>query len=508
MQITLSKKQWKEIGIKSKWMKKAMSVPMPNQEELKMMNEEGHTVIPHIPRAKHSNETTPNLGKRELTEIIQEFEIDGIDIKTVVQLPTIAKFNENMLVEIDGEQYYIVHIIPDTKKIPGSIIAIDAIENKLTTFPMEGTVDKIRPPAHIKQSIVENINQEIDKYNKKVEEIQKYAGMSKINLQIMSNEKHIDERLSNLQEMIKHFESKQNSPSQSKGYEAWQNRLMQEIKDGKMSDVDAFHTIIFKYQKTPQKLIDDLNSGSLQVPESIKQPLLKLFQKELENKSKAEQEKLQKSIEKSERMEETWEDIQGVEESPLSKIDESHIPGGHYTRLPSYSDFNAIQQQNYQILKSLNENVSDLNTVKNSLSNLRMYVADLDKGQRGKDFLSSPEGQTVIENVKLNLNDIKRFTKKYEIELFKDNKINPKLMGTGGKSSGNALLAVSLNGLINTLFNTINPFATKEIPSETEPYSEPMTTDPVLANNITTLGKEGMAFELTHQLKQKLNKIK
>ena len=506
MKITLSKKQWETIGIKSKWMKKAMPVPLPTPEEAKKMREEGYAYIPHVPRAKHVKETTPNLGKRELSEAVKGFEFEGLDLKTVVQLPSISKFNEKMLVEIDGSNFYIVHVIPDTKKIPGSIIAIDPENNKMTTFPMEGTVDKIKPPSHIKQSLATTINSEIEKYNKRIEEVQKYTGMTRINLQIMSNEKNVDERISNLNGMIQHFEEKRNSESKSEGYQQWQDRLMKEIENGEMSPIDAFHTIIYKYQKMPQKLVDDLNNGTLKVPESIKQPLLNIAEKELANKELAKVEQEQKSIDKSERMDSTWEDYQGVEETTLSPIDESFIPGGHYTRLPSYSDMDSIQQQNYQIINSLKENVQDLTLVKNSLSNLRMYVGDLEKGQRSTEFLSSPEGKTIIDNVKLNLNDIKRFTKKYEIELFKDDKINPKLMGTGGKSVGNALLAVSLNGLIFTLFNTINPLTEKEIPSETTPYEDITTVDPVVANNVQTLGKDGMAFELTQQLKTALKK--
>lgn len=508
--LVISKKEWQDIGKKAGWSRVAMPVPMPNEEERRLMQEEGYAAVPHVPRAKHVKETLPNTGKRDLKDVMQGYDIEGLDPQTILELPSIAKFDPSMMVEIQGKNYYVVHLIPATKKIPGEIIAIEVESGELIHFPLEETEGAIRTPREIKQTTVDTVNKEIALYNKKIEETGKYTGVSRINLQIASNEAKVDERLSTIDQMVSVYEERKNSSSPSKGYEQWMERLMKEMEEGKISKVDVFHTIIFKYQKRPQQLIDDLNNNMLPVPEDLKAPLLGVAQRELENKRIKEEKDQQNAIERKDRIDESWDDFEGVEENPIQPIDESSIPGGQYTRLPSYADMDSTQQQNYQVIKSLMDNKSELEMVKRALSNLRMYVADLEKGARSDKALRSEEGKAVIENISLNLNDIKRFVKKYKIDLIDDGKLNSKLMGTSGRAIGNAIMAVSLSGLINTIYNTIEPLTERGFESVKEPVSpvpeEVGEENPVLSHNISTLGIHGMSFELADRLKKQLKK--
>lgn len=503
MKITLSKSKWKQIGQKQGWIKHAMPPPQPSKDEQKEMIEQGIDVIPYTPRAKHNKEITPNIKKRELIEVVKDDTFKGLDPKTIIQLPSIAKLDENKLIEIDNEIFYLVNVITPTTKIPGEFILLNPTTGNLKRIPYTNeNIQKMQPPKHIKQNIVEKINQEINNYNKKIEQINKYTGITKLNLQIKSTEEAIEERIQIIKNMKQATENKMNQPT-PQPYADWTTRIMKEVQEGKHSLVDAFHTIIFMYQDNMQKLINDINNNKINIPEEIKPALINIANRELTNKQKNEDAKKLKQKQKEENMEEEMEDYQGIQETPMQTIDESYIPGGKFEKLPAYSDYESLNQQYYRIIESIEKNQKLLERTQNSMQNLRTYITQMETGTRSIE--QAKQNPKIQQKIKNHLNDIKVFIKAYEIDIIQNGKINPKLMGTSGRTIGNAFIAIKLQGIINTIYNTILQITPNEI--EQDSIKEQIQ-DEIIENtkDETTANTFNMKTVLTNELKKQLKK--
>lgn len=495
-----------------------MPVPMPSPEERRRMMEEGIGVSPHVPHSKHTIEELPSTGKKDLAAIVEQAGgplFSQLDPKTVLQLPAIHKLNENMIVEIDGENYYVVHVVeskPVGKKsvldgreyqkgefYPGKIVCLRASDGEVVQFPFDGTVDRIRQPAENKQRIMDAMNKEIASYNNRLSNIAKAAGMTKINLQISAAEDRVNDRIEKLQGMISAIEQKRDNPQQSAGHAEWMNRLMDDIRNRRMSLPDAFHTISYEYQNRPEQLVSDIESGTLNIPDEIRQALLAMAHQEARNKSQKFEDERVEWQSREERKQEEWSQEEGVDETPLPDVRPEDIPGGKYTRLPAYSRPENIQSQTVRQLRTLNNDLQEITEVKNALTGLRGYIADLEKGQRSNAFMSSPEGQEVVRNVSTHLDGIKKFIKRYKTDIFEEGRINPRLFGTTGEALGNSLLAVTLNRIGLMIYKTIEPFIQRQGPPPTTttetPVDTPTTPTGVQAKKEHDLTKLGMSDE-------------
>lgn len=485
-----------------KLIRTAMPVPMPTPQERRRMMEEGIGVSPHVPHAKHTKEELPNTGKKELAEIIKNAaegffsSLSDTDKKTVMQLPAIHQLDPDMLVDIDGQNYYVVQIAQSEspkksiirdgveykagQTYPGKIVCLKADTGEVVQFPFQGTVEKIKQPLENKQRIMQNMNTEIAAYNKKLETIEKASHTSRLALQIQSAEQDVNERLETINRMIDVIQQKQDNPTQSQGHTEWMERLFDDVRNRRMSLLDAFHTISYQYQNRPEQLVSDIESGTLDVPQEIRQALLAMATQEARNKQQEANDERQESANREVRKQEEWIPEGGIEEHPLPFVTQDDIPGGDYKRLPAYSRPENINNQTIRQLTSLTNDRQEITATKESLTGLRQYIGALEKSQRSNEFLSSPEGQTVIQNVLEQLNNIKQFVKRYKTNLFEDGKINSKLFGTSGKAMGNALLAVSLNKILNVIYETIKPFIQPDSGPDSGTPSVAPTTTPVV----------------------------
>ena len=462
------------MKIKSiKTIKTAMPVPMPSAEERQRMLQDDYAVAPYTGHSPQSVEHLPYTGKSELAKLLQDKTFDGLDPKTVLQLPTIHKLDRNMMVEINGDNYYIVHVVPSKEvgrksvydgveyvkgdRYAGKIVAIRATDGEAVEFPYDETVDKIRMPQELKEETARNMNEKIRAYNSKLEKINQASGMTRLNLQIVSAEQDIEERVETLVGMINSVKEKQNNPADMSAHDEWIQRIFTQVENREISLVDAFHTISYMYMDKPEELIQDIENSSINIPDEIKNALISMAHQEIRNREQNIEKQRQETINREQRKEEEWSE-DTIEEKPIGEISDTDIPGGSYKKLPSYVRPEKMQGSLHKTITGLQKDLQELTAVGQALQSLRNYIGDLEKGQRSNSYMQSKEGQEIVDNIILYLNEIQAFSKRYKENIIQDGTINPKLFGTNGKSLGNALLAITLKNIIVIIYNTIKPF--------------------------------------------------
>ena len=475
--IKISKKEWENIGKKYNW-KIAMPVPITEEQRREMAKEGIYVMVDILDKL-------PNIGKRDIAATIKNLQEQGVgdffntlDPKNAIMLPAIYKADPSKLIEIDGHQYYVVNVTEprDVKKksiingleyqkgdrYGGEIICMDVETGLPVPFIFDEVVDKIKTPTQNREQTMAEMNDEIIAWNKRVDAIDKAIGPTKLGLQVGWIEQKIIERIATLDVQIEALTRKQQNPLKDfPSYANWVQTLRDGVKNGQFNLRDVFDSLLFLYQANTEQLMQGIQDGTVQVPDELKNGLLAIAAQELMIKGEKDVVEMQKQREKETRMEEELAPDKEPIDEPLRPVTLEDIPEQKYKKLTQNRTLAHWAKSIEVTISGIQKDKEQLQSVLDSLNGLRTYVAELQKGQRANDFLRSPEGQEIVQDLREFLDKAQVFIKRYSTDIVADNTINPKLMGRGG-TMGNALLAVALNRIYVIIKKTLDEVSVPE----------------------------------------------
>jgi len=478
--IKLSKKEWQSIGKKAAWIKKeAMSVPITDDQRRQMAQEGIYVLVDILDKL-------PTTGKRQVEQTIKSLQEQGVDDffsvldpKNAIMLPGIYRADPSKLIEIDGHEYYVVNVTEprEVKRksvingmeyqkgdtYSGEIICMDVETGLPVPFTYNEVIDKIKTPSGNREQTLAEINNEIIAWNKRVEAIENAIGPTKLALQVSWAENKIRDRIGVLDSQIEAFTSKQQNPLQNyQGYMNWEQSLREGVKNGSFNLRDVFDSLLFLYQSNAQALLAGIQDGTVQVPDELRQGLLAIAAQEMQLKGEKDIAVMQKDREKQDRMEEELPQDKGAIEETLSPLTMEDIPEEKYKTLKQNRTLGHWAKSIQITIDGIQKNKEHLEVVSGALMELRGYIAELQKGQRAKNFLRSSEGQPIVHNLRNFLDVAQTFIKRYSVDIMVDNKVNPALMGRSG-TTGNALLAVALNRIYAIIKKTLDEVEAPEL---------------------------------------------
>lgn len=484
MKIKISKSLWEDIGKKSGW-KKAMAVPITEDIARKMARDKIYTLLnlTDVPKPM------PKTKKTDIEQILNDNGIvqlfNEMSPVTVLQLPKIFAPNDSNIVEIDGQQYYLAHVTEsktpgksDPKRglqkgvhYDGKIICLNMDSGQPIEFSYDEYANRITTPDINRRRSMEEVNEAINKYNQKIVGINKALGVEKLALQFTWIEGQIEERLQTLQGQLNAVQRKQDNPlSTSEGYREWIDFLRDGVSNRRFPLRDTFDTLIFLHKLNPQQLAEGIENNSVEVPQEIRAALLAIAYKEMEMIQEKREDAISKEEERTERMESPLPEDKEPELQQLRPMTLEEMPETKYRKATEYQTLQSWAQSLYSQRTGIERNINELQELKNTFDSARQYLGALEKGTRGVDFLRSPEGRAIVDNLRAFLDRSESFLKKYAIDVIKDGTINPQLMGRSGQL-GNALIGVALLRIYTTIKQNLERVESETVPSERQPIS-------------------------------------
>lgn len=513
-----------------------MAVPT-TEESAKTLKEQGLYVLQDM------MSRMPNSTQKEMHEALKGIIDSGaseffrnMKPKTVISLPRIYILDPNDVFEVDGKKYVSITVDPPRligqkwtapsgtfyikgQQFEGEVTALDLDTGLPVVLPLAPIKDKITAPIGNRDEVLQKANEEIAKYNKRIGAISDAVGASKLVLQIERAKEQIQTRLSTLenikQGLGRQLEHYKKSPMDA--FESWAKELREGVQSGRMSLKDAYDTILYLHMSTPEKLISDIESGAFRVPEELKEGILAIARKEVESGVEVEKQEKIKQEERDKRIREKT--IPEIHDTAIEPFKPEDIPGAKQ----KYKEIDTTKSMWHQVAKikaalaGSERDSKELIEIKQTIDNMEQYMGALEKGQRSKEFLNTPEGQPILDAMNNFLEKSSMFIKRYATDIIQDNKVNPKLMGTEG-TQGNALLAVALTRMYNVTKETINMYTggitppssggiASEVPSVKEPSETTVpsqVSEPVARskNKITRMSELlWLAFENRMRLK-------
>ncbi|MFA5312391.1 MAG: hypothetical protein WC375_03605, partial [Methanomassiliicoccales archaeon] len=464
----------------------------------------------------------PKAGKEQIEQILQDNGIvqlfNEMSPITVLQLPKIYKPDQSNIVEIDGKQYYLCHVIEprDPKKsdrarglekgvhYDGKLICMDIENGEPHEFSYDEYISQLHQPVSVRQGTLEKVNHEITQWNKRLTEIDKALGVSKLPLQVAWAEDKVNERISVLEAQLAVFTAQQENPTAtSEGYTQWINFLREGVRSGQFGIRDTFDTLIFLYKTDPQGLIEGIDNGSIPVPEQLKNVLKGIAAQELSATEIDRQKSSQKNQSRQERMESPLEPEKEPELRPLSPLTLDMIPEPKQPQASTeYHTLDTWAKSLVAKKKSIQRDLDELTGIRNTLADVRGFIGSIAKGQRANEFLASENGFTIIDTLREFLAKAEKFISRYSVNIIDKGTVNPALMSKKG-DMGNALLGVTLFRLYNIIRTTLDQ-TLQGVHQERTPVEQKQTiidspSSPVEAINHTFVQKLSnalwMAFE-------------
>lgn len=464
----------------------AMAVPSPSGELAEQWKQQGihllQNMLTRMPQAtqKETMEAIVGSGASEFFK--------DMTPRTVISLPSIYVLDPDDIFEIDGKQYVSIYVEPPRKvgqkwtapsgldstgnpgqyikgqDFKGEVVALDLNSGMPTVLPLEPIKDKVIAPTGDRNAVLSRANKEIEKYNERIKALNEATGADKLVLQIARAKDQINNRLTSLDRIKMYTEEKlakfKGTPLDT--FESWANNIREEIYSGRMSLKDAYDTILYLYMSTPEKLIQDIESGTISIPEELKAGILAIARKEVEVGALKAKDEERKSLEQKQRIEDKA--IPDIHDSEIEPFVLEDIPGAS---VPGKEKYKSIQTNKSMwsmvasLKNSLNGTIKDieeLTQIKQTIDNMEKYMGGLQKGQRSTRYLNTPEGKPILDAMNEFLSKSSLFIKRYAIDIIQDGKVNPKLMGSRG-TEGNALLAVSLTRMYNVVKETISKYS-------------------------------------------------
>lgn len=472
----------------SRLSKISMAVPLPENIKSQMAQEGIFALL-------EKNPALPNMGVKEIRERINNLRSSGaveflnnVDPDTALLLPYIYKPSERNLVEVDGREYYAVSVTDpeparEAKKrqnvrgieyqkgqtIPGTtgeIILMDVATGNPQTFAYTEVASKIRRPAIIRQRTLQTINKEIELWNEKVAAIEKSTGATRLNLQVAAAEDRIKSRIAELSGQEQNLQNSVSRPENiSQAYMAWMSYLQDHYQE--FSPRDMFDTLLFLNQSNPQELLSRIESNEINVPEEVKNALVDIATQEVLKKQEKETKERTKQQQETERRQEELMEGKEPIETTLTPLTEEDIPEQPYEVPNKYKTLHTWTASLNRAIEGIRKDREDMQNILSTFGGLRRYIAGIEKSDR---FLSSPEGASVIQELRNFLDAAQVFIKRYNVDVIENGKVNSRLLGRSG-TPGNALIAVRLNNIYSIVLNNI-----REI--EGEPLTEQERTAP------------------------------
>jgi len=462
--------------------KLSMAVPLPEDLKRQMASEGVYVLL-------NKNPALPTMGVEAIRGIVDDLRetganqfIQSLGDKACMELPYILKAGPENMVEIDGRSYLVANVRPseEVKKArlidgiqyqkgghwPGEVVLMDENGSPvIRTFDEIGNSLRVSP--RLRQESMDQINEEVTKWNDKVSAINKAVGITKLNLQVMSAEATITERLASLSGQEQHFSRIIQDPlSVSSGYGSWIEYLKNNYRT--FSPRDIFDTLMFLYQYSPEQLLQKIESNEIEVPQEIRTVLMAVAAQEANLAESKREEKRLKDVSKQERKDAPLEQERLPQETPIRPVTLDDVPEKKFKEPTQYKTLHTWSSSLRKILEGIAEDKRDLTNVMSSFGGIKNYIKEMENGTRARSFLRTPEGQVILRDLESFLDAAQVFIKRYESEPIIEGKLNPKLMGRAG-SIGNALIAVRLNNIFNIIQHDISEVKVPEAAPETVP---------------------------------------
>lgn len=391
-------------------------------------------------------------------------------------LPRIIFADQRRIVELDGQQYYLVHVKPPQVRAnpEGTLVLMNlttGMPEEKPFIPYQNHLESIKVDR-LNQS-TEEINKKIRRWNERVSKLDNSSNPTTWPLQLEWAKSVIQDRLNELNSMMTNVETGDQYISQiPPSYQAAIRRLTVDLAQGRIPAEDAIDTAMFLYSESPtsfKKILDQL-----QVSTEAKTKILALIQMQESSKTESDRETTQKEQERSQRILDTTQDMSGKSVTePVEEISPAGRKGG-YPKSEEFFSWKSKQSQKRAKLLSMGAMRTRLQAVKESLEGMRIYIANLARGERSKDVLMQSEGRgsDIRTEITRFLKEAEGFFRSYNTDVFVKNtdsdawKINPSLFS--GEGSGNAEVALAVNHMVSIVQNSIRLYQ-EQASASTEP---------------------------------------
>lgn len=425
--------------------KTAMPVPQPPPDIRQKMTDENVYMLHDIERSM------PNLGIRELKSLLS-----GIGGMEGLSLPKIFYPSDKNIVSLNGKPYYFLHY--DKAKSVNKLWLLDLTTKQVVVFPYAETVGQLSTSDPQRRAAVRaQANEAIKQWNAKIDTFDRTVGLATIPLRVQRVLKLVDARMQELQAQLRATEQQAQQGVGSGGLDAYRGFLLSQLAEGNMSPQDAIDTLMYLYIEDTERLLDDLNNGSVQVaPQllaAIRPTVEQIARQHAANRKEDYQQRDEKFQDRQQRIEGDLPEVQEPQVRPLEPVSEDWQPQGYGQKANAYRSPDAFMKQKGQVIQKLTWEIQHLGSVQQALASLNQTIAAAPKLTR--DFLATPEGQQIKERLKSFLQAAYGFIKKYERDVFDDQgMVQRNLFGHTG-SMGNVELAVEMNRLFNAIHKAI-----------------------------------------------------
>ena len=415
----------------------------------------------------------------------------------------------------------VIATITPTAYFPGTVRVL----NLDSGLPERFTYDEIEPvlreaAERISRQTMDRYNQAVRSYNRRIDNIgPATSNLTVLPLQLRSLEDAVRHRIENLNGMIAALQARlgerteggptaRNTPQVITDWEAY---VDSQISGGGLEERDFIDAVIWRYAYRYDELLRDLRQGQIPMPHGtaeganpnlqnhLEQVALAAYEEHLEdqleerflrqagpginpyetlasglesnqiqlsqNLSADEQATVRRNLAGNARAKaRTWtarpgfdisrQDILGtIPEATQGDFPVSHAVAGH-------ANWASTSKSDYAAMKNCERDRDELTVIADGLTTVREAIARLPEGQRG-NFLSSPEGQPVLDRIEQLANThLRRFTERYSPNIVDPatGQLDKKylLNRTGGE--GNAYVAVILSRAFKILATTLNRY--------------------------------------------------
>jgi hypothetical protein len=439
-----------------------------------------------------SEEFPKGHTQRDYNTILEETgagKLFGADI------PKLRKFYMPALkniVSIDGKEYFLVHVekSKDTGRAPnkqhvdgyfqvfGPIIRKqnknqtidwDKTPRKPINFSYDKYADQVKRSPEVVKDKIDTINEFIADHNSFVEKEKNRSSrnITTLPLQIARAEKVIQKRLKDI-EGIQESVEKPDAKGKAKTQQATEDlqALRGDIVGGKIKTSPANYAVAILETKfhsvtTLKELKQELTTLTPPFDPNTNEILLKYLNRVVDWQiQKREEEAAKKQIDITQKEERKESDLPEMKEFLLKNIKPIEKLPGQYDKTPGYFSPEGVDLQTHEIGETTSSDYEELSAILGSLNHARQTIIDL----------PTASNEYLLENGKARLNQIlafmenaKMFAKRYKEPVLVPSKedpelieINSKLFSKTSAGLGNALIAVILNQIIQSVTNEIN----------------------------------------------------
>ena len=454
----------------------------------------------------YAAEEFPKGGKTEHKKILQDTgaaELFGENI------PKLRKFympKLNNIVIIDGKEYFLTHVEKSGKKTDGFFEILGPItRNQDKTINWEETPtnpkkvsynqykDEIKRSPQEANEKISKINAFIEEHNKMVEKQgdKKHGNITNLPLQLDRAERMLKERIKEVQEITKSTQ-KNTDKNKDRSQKAISDlsKLREDVMTGKTKTTPQDYAVSvletkFHSTNTLKDLKTELSNIKPPFDDKTNKTLIDYLNAVVDWQIRVrEEDAVSKGAEKEQRAERKESDLEDMKEVLLKKVRAiEKLPSGEYDKSTGYFGPEFTATQAHEIEESKTTDYEELSSVLNSLTRARQTIIDLP--QKDLNYLRG-DGEGKLGQIQSFMDDAKIFIKRYKSNVFiqsKDNpeelEVNTKLFSKTTSGLGNALVAVVLNQIINSVQQELQRIGAVNKDEQVKTTEQP----PVLSKN-------------------------